>query len=215
VDRSLYVPLEGIESIHEAGLRGDGERKAGLSRPEISAAFLRLKSKFGILQLQREINEYRNEPLTGILPGLTLMELWKMIGVVENALLTISLLAFIISLIGMVLVFLSGLNERRREMAILRSVGARPIFVFSLFVIEAGLLAILGAVTGFLLLNGFLFAAQPFLQDQLGLQIMLFRPSLYELIFLALVLAGAFFAALIPAIQAYRTTLSDGLTIHI
>ena len=76
--------------------------------------------------MQRLVNEYPAEPLTAILPGATLLEVWQVVGVAERALFAVSVLVVVVGLAGMLVALLTSLSERRREMAVLRSVGARP-----------------------------------------------------------------------------------------
>ena len=102
--------------------------------------------------MQRSINKYREEPLLAILPGAALQELWSLMGTAETALSAISIFVVVSGLLGMLTMLLASLNERRREMAILRSVGARPAHIFGLFVFEATVLTAIGALTGLVLL---------------------------------------------------------------
>ncbi|MCZ7080169.1 FtsX-like permease family protein, partial [Salmonella enterica] len=90
--------------------------------------------KISTFALQRQINEFRGEPMLAILPGVALQELWSMMGTAEKALFVISLFVVLTGLIGMLTAILTSLNERRREMAILRSVGARPWHIASLLI---------------------------------------------------------------------------------
>ena len=97
-----------------------------------------VKSKLSTFELQRFVNEYRQEPLLAIFPGVALQELWQIVGTAEQALLMISAMVVAAALLGLVTMILSTLNERRREMAILRSVGASPRTVVGLLMTEAG-----------------------------------------------------------------------------
>ena len=98
--------------------------------------------------LQREVNDYPGEPLMAILPGVALQELWGLMGTAEKALFVVSLFVVLTGLIGMLTAILTSLNERRREMAILRSVGARPWHIFGLLLAEAFSLALAGVALG-------------------------------------------------------------------
>ncbi len=225
VDQTVHVSLEGIEAIHAdwlggapvPGLRLSAEqvRQIDLTPKTITAFLVGLKSKTAIFRLQREINEFAAEPLLAILPGLTLQQLWGLMGLAENALLVVSGLVVLVGLIVMLAALLTGLNERRREMAILRAVGARPGHVFSLVLGESLALALVGALLGLLLLQGGLLAAAPLLETRLGLAIAAWPPSRHELILLASVLGCGLSAGLLPAWRAYRYSLADGMTIRI
>ena len=156
VDRTVHVSLEAIEAIHidwQSGAQIPGQtvsadevRKMDLTPEAITAAFVGLKSKLSTFKLQSAINDYAQEPLSAILPGAALQELWGLIGTAEAALGAVSIMVVVTALLGMITMVLATLNERRREMAILRSVGARPRTVLGLLVAEAGLLGLLGAL---------------------------------------------------------------------
>ncbi|MDS4070543.1 MAG: ABC transporter permease [Candidatus Competibacter sp.] len=225
VDQTVHVSLEGIEAIHAdwrggapvPGMRLSAEqvRQLDLTPKTITAFLVGLKSKTAIFRMQREINEFAAEPLLAILPGLTLQQLWDLMGLAENALLIVSGLVVLVGLTVMLAALLTGLNERRREMAILRAVGARPGQIFALVLGESLALALAGAALGVLLLQGALLLAGPMLQARLGLAIAGWPPSSHELILLAAVLGCGFLAGLFPAWRAYRYSVADGMTIRI
>ncbi len=109
---------------------------------------------------------------------------------------------------------LTTLNERRREMAILRSVGARPMTILTLLVTEAGVLTFCGVVLGAILLYTALVVLQPFIDRTYGLHIAIDPPTQDQLtVLLGIVIAG-FIAGLLPALRAYRLSLADGMTVR-
>ncbi|MDP6953373.1 MAG: ABC transporter permease, partial [Alphaproteobacteria bacterium] len=232
VDRTIYVALSAMEAIHdgwESGmpprpghdiltLRDDehdehDEHEGEAERDAITAILIGVESKLATFDVQRKINEYRAEPLLAILPGATLQELWDSMGTLESALLAISVMVVGTGLLGMMAVSLAALNERRREMAILRSVGARPAHIFGLLVLESGLLAAAGALAGLLLLYVGLGLFQPFIQANFGLRIPLDAPSLWQWTMLGLVVLAGCLSGIVPATRAYRNTLADGMIV--
>ena len=225
VDNTIHVSLKGIEAIHVdwkdgapmPGTKVSAEhaRKMDLSPKAITAFLVGLKSKIATFQLQRKINEYRAEPLLAILPGVALTELWGVMGVAEQMLLVVSLFVVLVGLSGMLVALLTSLNERRREMAVLRSVGARRHHIFTLMVSEAVVLTLIGIGIGLALLYILMIASQPVLQDRFGIVIALGPPGAYELGLLSLVLLAGAVVGLIPAYRAYRNSLADGLTIRV
>jgi putative ABC transport system permease protein len=176
---------------------------------------LGLDSKIATFSLQREINQYRGEPLLAILPGVALQELWSLMGTAEKALFVVSLFVVLTGLIGMLTAILTSLNERRREMAILRSVGARPWHIAGLLVAEAFSLAFSGVLLGLLLLYVAIAFAQGSLQNQYGLHLPLSLPSAYEWSLLAGILLAGLLMGSVPAWRAYRQSLADGLSIRL
>lgn len=225
VDQTVHVSLKGIEAIHVDWKSGapipnyqlSAERAAeqDLTPKTITAFLLGLKSKISTFQVQRYINEYQEEPLLAILPGVALQDLWDMMGVAENALMIISVFVILVGLIGMVTAILTSLNERRREMAILRSMGARPLHIFSLIMGEALLVTVSGAMLGILLLYILLIIGQPIIESQFGLFIAIHGLNQYEINLLGLIIASGLIISVIPGYQAYKQSLSDGMTIRI
>ncbi|MBY4676274.1 ABC transporter permease [Marinobacterium arenosum] len=225
VDSTLHVSLEAIEAIHLdwragvpiPGAKVDAEkaRALDLQPKQITAFMVGLKSKIATFHLQRAINNYRAEPLSAILPGVALQQLWQMIGIAEQALLVISGFVVLTGLIGMLTVLLSSLNERRREMAILRSVGARPWQIIALLTLETTVLTLLGCLVGTLLLYAALLLAQPWIEQLFGLHIAISALSSYQLQLLGLVAVAGILVGVVPGYRAYRNSLADGLTIRL
>lgn len=226
VDRTVHISLQGISALHIDWQNGMPARGAGrisidqarnmdLQPTAITAVLLGLNSKIATFSVQREINEFRGEPLLAILPGVALQELWSLMGTAEQALFVISLFVVFTGLIGMLTAILTSLNERRREMAILRSVGARPWHIASLLLVEAFSLAAAGAVLGVGLLYLGIALAQNHLQANYGIWLPLAWPSRYECSLLGAILAAALLMGAIPAWRAYRQSLADGLSIRL
>jgi len=226
VDRTLHINLAGMEALHidwqngmpaRGAARIDAEeaRQMDLQPKQITAFMLGLNSKIATFTLQREINQFRGEPLLAILPGVALQELWSLMGTAEQALFVVSLFVVLTGLIGMLTAILTSLNERRREMAILRSVGARPWHITGLLVVEALSLALAGALLGLLLLYIAIAVAQGLLQSHYGLYLPLALPSAYEWSLLAGILLAGLLMGCVPAWRAYRQSLADGLSIRL
>ncbi|MEM9401340.1 MAG: ABC transporter permease [Pseudomonadota bacterium] len=215
VDRTVHISLAGMDLIHAP--------PGGLELPpvvddyepeQITAVLVGLKSRIAVFSVQRFLNEYEREPLSAVIPGVALQQLWGLIGVAEYALLGVSAMVVLAGVLGLLATLLVSLNERRREMSVLRSVGARPGHVFSLLLSEAALLAFLGAVTGLLAVQLAVLLVRSWVLSEFGIQL-----SLGLRVFDFAVLAGILFIAVlvsaIPAWRAYRLSLADGLTVKI
>lgn len=222
VDRSVHVSLESMEAIHldwQAGMRIPGlsippqfARKFDLAPKEITAALVGLKSRARAFQVQRTINSYAGEPLLAVLPGIALNQLWSIVDIVENTLLLVSGMIVVIGLSGMIVAIWSGLNERRRELAILRSVGASPGDVIALLALEGCLLTVLGVAVGYALLTLLSVVAAPWIQSHFGVTIPAWPTSTAEWGLVAVVFVAGLLAALLPAWRACSLSLADGLT---
>ncbi|EGQ8143471.1 ABC transporter permease [Vibrio parahaemolyticus] len=224
VDKTVHVSLEAIEAIHvgwESGARlgptPDAKvlQERNFQPKQITAMLVGLKSRIQTFALQRQINNYPKEPLSAIMPGVALHELWGMMSVAEQALMAVSGFVVIAGLLGMLSSLLTSLQERRREMAILRAMGARPRHVFSLLISEASLLTAAGIVTGVLGLYAILALLQPLIQQHYGINLTLSTLSAYEWMLLSFVQCAGIVIGFIPAFRAYRQSLSDGMTIRI
>ncbi len=221
VDRTVHVSLSSIEAIHLDWIGGapipgvnipaDQVSKFDLEPHSITALLVGLKNRAAVFRVQRQVNEFADEPLLGVLPGVALDELWQVVGLVEKSLFAVAALVVAVGLAGLVAVILAGLNERRRELAILRSVGATLPQILALLLIEGLLLTLFGALFGFAMLSALSVLLAPLLENQLGLSLPLAWPSLRELSLLGLIVLTGGLSSLIPGIQAYRFALADGL----
>jgi putative ABC transport system permease protein len=223
VDRTVIVSMQAIEAIHvdwRGGAQVPGQstsvdqiRQMDLTPKAITAALVGVQSPLQTFSLQRAINEYPQEPLLAILPGVALQELWGIVGIAETALFAVSAMVVITALIGMMATIFSSLNERRREMAIYRAMGARPATICSMLVFEAVIMAAVGAVLGVALLYIGLIFAQPLVDSAFGLWLPIDPPAMREIgVVAAVVFAGAI-VSLVPAFRAYRMSVADGMMV--
>ena len=226
IDRGVLVSLGAIEAIHVDWENGappmpghevspEEVLKKALKPTQITAFFVGLKSKIAIFRVQRDVNEYAEEPLSAILPGASLAELWQLLSAGEKALMAVSFAVFACSLVAMLLALLTTLNERRREMAILRSIGVRAPAIFFLIIFESGFLALMGVIFGVTVVTGLLAFSQPTIEARLGLAVELFDFGMVEAIYVGAVLAAGILIGVGPAWRVYRNSLSDGLTVKV
>ena len=225
VDRGVYVSLYGIEAIHigwETGAPNEDKlvnpetiTKDDIKIAQITSFLVGAKNRILTLRLGRYIGTYEDEPLLAIIPGMALQQLWKTMGYVEQTLFLVSLCVLVVGLLGIVISLYTSINERRREMAILRSLGAGPASILGLLVYESGLLVFLGSLLGLSSLYGCLFAIGPFLESEFSLFIPIQLPDIKELTFLFSILIVGFIVGFIPAFKAYKNSLQDGLTIKV
>jgi len=222
VDRSVHVNLSAMEAIHldwQGGTHLPGMAipaefvsRFDLTPKQVTGIIVGLKSRAAVFVLQRHVNAYRDEALMGVLPGVALAQLWQMAGVGESALMVLSALVVAVGLAGLVAVILAGLNERRRELAILRAIGASPADVFVLLSLEGLGLTLAGVALGFALLTALGLAAGPWIAAHYGLGLNAALPTVSEGLLLAAVVGVGLLASLLPGWRAYRLSLADGLT---
>ncbi len=226
LDRAVYMTLEGMEALHMDWQQGAPPlpnqeiKPEALSRDKIKVGaitsfFLRTKSRIETLRLQREINNYNEEPLLAIIPGVVLGELWRGVGYFTTTLQIISFLVVIVGLSAMLISLLTSLNERRREMSILRALGANPKQIMGLLVFESVVLTILGIFVGLVFSITLIGLFGPVLESNFGIVIHALHFTVNEVKYFLIILFLGVFAGLWPAVRAARQALKDGLTIRL
>lgn len=239
VDQSLHVDLRAIDTIHQSpGKKVSFSRAATAKSKEhshahdhhpenhtesvhkatqpnsVSAFLLGLESKITILRLQRIINQFEQEPLMAIMPGVALGELWQIMGFVESTLLVIAILVLISTLLGLCTMLLASMRERQRELAIVRAIGGHPSFVFLLVMLEVSLLTLLGIFSAFVMLWLILLFGHNYLINEFGLLISQNFLNYSTFVWVLVIISASLLVALLPGISAYRSSLNSGLTVH-
>lgn len=221
VDRTIHVSLQGIEAIHLGWQNGAqvsalspdaaDPRLAELQPTQLTAILLGLDTPMAVFGLQRAINNYPNEPLTAILPAVALGELWQIIGTLENLLQIISVLVLAASLLGLGTMLLSSLRERRRELALYRTIGAHPSFIVWLIELEALAMMAVAAVLGyFVVVLGFSIT-QDWLSESFALVVEVWPNSSGIWIYMVGALFATVLMTLIPAFIAYSRSVGQAL----
>ena len=225
VDRMVFVSLRGFEEIHAeakahpadplAAHAEDAPNQTGgdnVVPAQVNAAYVGLSNRTAVLGVQRAIATYTKEPLSAVMPNVALLQLWSITGTAESALRVMSLAVVVASMIGMVVMLSAALEARRREFAILRSVGASPRDVVLMIVTEALLVTASGIVLGLLIFWGAILLAESLLSTQFGVTLGNQMLGTSEAALLLTILCFGGLASLLPAWRVYRMTLADGLT---
>jgi putative ABC transport system permease protein len=222
VDRTVHVSLQALEALHLEWVAGaplpggqipaEQARKFNLEPQAVTAALVGLKTRAAVFNVQRFVNAYEAEALMGVMPGVALGELWAVLGLGENALLAVSALVALVSVVSLMAVVLAGLNERRRELAVLRAVGAGPRHVLGLLTLEGAWVTVAGVVLGVVLAQLGMALAAPWLQQGLGIRLQMSAPLPTQWALLVAVWLAGLLASLGPAWRAYRFSLADGLS---
>jgi putative ABC transport system permease protein len=200
---------------HAHGAAAPTAAAGGDDETQITAFLVGTRNRFETLRLQREMNTDLAEPVTAVIPGVALAELWRTLGYAEEGLRIVSIFVVAVGLTGMLLALYSSLEARRREMAILRAVGAGPREIVGLLVLESGLLATLGAALGVALVYGLLAVARGPVESAFGLTLSIRPPGPVELAYVGAVVVAGFVLGVVPAFRAYRNSLADGLSVRV
>ena len=224
VDRSVHVSLEALEAIHvdwrdgarsRLQITAEQARKFGLKPKAITAIMLGLHKRVQTFAVQRDVNDNQRESLLAIIPGSTLADLWRTLGQFEKILLAVSVLVIVAGLMGVLTMLLSTLNERRREMAVLRTLGAHAYQIILLFILETLFIVLLGCIIAIMFLCILMLVLQPVLLNLYGFMIELRWLDYQQMLLLAIVLFTSVCFSLIPGFIAYKRSLQDGLTVKL
>ena len=227
LDQALFVSLNSIEAIHADWLHGvppdeseviplEQIHKMKLNPKNITAFYLGLNTPTDILLLKRDINTYIKEPLTSIIPATTLNILWQQVGYAESALGAISILTALISFISVFIAIYNSLQERRREISILRALGTNRSHIFALYLTDSFVLTFLGSFLGVVFTYLILLFANESLSKLLNIAFE-FKSFLgfSELMYLFYFNLIGILVGVIPAYKAYWYSIHDGLSIKV
>lgn len=222
VDRTLHISLEAMSAIHlnwqggaplpGVNIPAERVRAFDLTPVTITAALVGLKSRAGVFNMQRLINHEMEEPMLAVLPAVALDQLWRLLDIVHKTLQALSLLVLVLTFCALITAILAALSQRRRELAMLRAVGARPRDLLCLLTLEGLLLTGGGALLGHLLLITGSALAAPWLQTHWGILWPVGGMSEAEAQWMLLIALAGPLTALLPAWWASRRALVDGLT---
>jgi putative ABC transport system permease protein len=222
IDTAVFINLYGMEAMHfgwETGVPSNDQinperfKKENIKITQITSFMLKLKSRMAVLKVRRDIDQYEKEPIMAIIPALALQEMWQMIGHIEQILFLVSFCVLLVGVLSILISLYTSINERRREMAILRSLGASSRHVFGLLIYESSFLVLLGCIFGVASLYGLLIFVKPWLETNFSVYLEVQPLSISEWCYLAGIFVAGTLAGLIPAIKAYMNSLQDGLTI--
>ena len=223
IDRNVIISLQGFEALHQGmgapglpWLGGVGAaptvaQRAALVPRELTAVWVGLHARTEVFSARRGIERLPQDSLMAVLPGVALDELWQVVKLAENALLAIGVLVAVSGMLSVAAVLMVGLSARRKELAVLRALGATPLALLGLVWLEALGVCLLGMLGGLVLHGLGLWALQDLLRTELGIAVQWGWPTAEVAWSLAGLVLAAWLAASVPALRAYRLSLVDGL----
>jgi putative ABC transport system permease protein len=206
-DRAIYIPLTTFY-----GLGGHGPETARMANQvefrEISGAYLKIRRiregaiHPGMQGLKFEINQSERNQL--VIPSEVLPRLFDIIGWVDRVLMAIAAILTVLAGMFLLVSLLAALRERRRDLALLRCLGATRRTVFGLVVTEAVLISVLGGIAGLVFGHLLVFIGAHRIKAETGVHFAWTYLSAADWGLLPAAVILGFLAGLVPAIQAYR-----------
>jgi putative ABC transport system permease protein len=201
-DRVIWIPLAGVQ--HMSG-------HAAETATDVSAVLVKLRSPMAGRTLELLYNRQGNR-LTFAWPiGSTMAELLNKISWFDRVLALVAYLVAIVAAGSILASIYNSMNERRRQIAILRALGARRMTIFATVVLEAVAIAVIGMAVAFVLYGGITSAVAAVIRAQTGVVIdpLSWSPVLI-LAPLGMIALGAL-AGVVPALKAYQTDVAENL----
>lgn len=178
---------------------------------QVSGFFVGAKNRMASLELQRQLNTWTGEALSAILPGVAMSELWKNLAIFESAMAIISACVVLTGVIGLFVSLLILSGQRRREMVVLRAVGAGPKTIFTLLAGEAVFIVLFAIVLGMGFMHLGLFMLNPWIEKKFAIHLELSTINFYDLIFAGILLLVGAIVGILASVRAYRSAMHDGL----
>ena len=217
-DRVIFIPIEGIFRMGGHVLRGTGQTyqpQAGVSIPdeakEVSAVMLKFKNPKTGFDFDMTINKQGKVATLAYPIGRVMAELFDKLGWINRVLELVAYLVVVVASAAILASIYNTINERRREFAILRALGARRATVFSAILLEAAAIAGIGSIIGYVVYGAIIGTAMVVVRAQTGvvLDVWSVNPSLY-LTPIGMTCVGAL-AGVLPAYKAYATDVATNL----
>jgi putative ABC transport system permease protein len=206
-DRAIYIPLNTFYTLD-----GHGEATTRMAVDdnyrEISGAFLKIKRVRGgamnlnLQTLKYDINQSSDAQL--VIPDEVLPKLFDIIGWVDKAFLAVAILVTALGTMCLLVALVSAMRERRRDIALMRSIGATRTTVFGLVLCESLVISIFGGLLGLAIGHGIVALGSQYIKNETGLRFSWLHVSLADVSLLPALIVVGIIAGLFPAMQAYR-----------
>jgi len=217
-DRVVWIPIEGIYRMSGHVLRGGGEAfkaREGETIPdehkEVSAVMLKLRDPQSGFQLDQTINKQGKVATMAWPIGRVMADLFDKLGWMNRVLALVAYLVIAVAAGSILASVYNTINERRREFAILRALGARRSTVFAVIVTEAATISLIGSLGGYGVYGAILATTKVIVKAQTGVVLSVWQTDAALWLTPLMMLAAGALAGLIPAFKAYRTDVAEHL----
>jgi putative ABC transport system permease protein len=214
-DRAIYINLDSFYHIEGHEIRtptvpAKVEEKDNDPDPgQVSSIVLKLRSPIHAFPLYREIND-RQDAMAAF-PAAEIRKLFDIVGNIDRLLFAQAILVLIVAGVAIAVSIYNSMSERRREIAILRALGARRATIFSIVLLEAMTICVVGAAAGLLGGHMVVAAANGALYRASGFVIPAFHMQPLEWYVLTVAVTLGAISGIGPAWGAYRTDVAKNL----
>ncbi len=222
IDTCIYLPL-GVHLLiggHEggvfkveipAGKNPDDAAKLPVSADQVAltAIIADPKDHVGARILRTEFGIRADAQVAW--PADVIPKFLRQIGNIADALEVVAWLVLALAAILITVSIYNTMNERRREIAIMRSLGARRLQILTIITVEAATLSAIGAMLGLVVCHAAAFALCDVVEDMTGVYLEWSRSSWWELWLVLGVTAVGAIAGLLPAVKGSMTQVADNL----
>ncbi len=214
-DRAIYIPLKTFYTLDG---HGDATARMAIDEKyrEISGAYIKIKRirneimHPGIQDLKYNINQSRLAQF--IVPNEVLPKLFNIINWIDYVLLIIAAVIAFLSILFLFSILLNSINQRKRDIALIRFLGTPRKIVFGVVTGECLTITIAGLIIGIIIGHLIIYAAGIYINLETGVIFSASYISTNELLIIPAVIFIALLTALIPAINAYKIDIIKGLT---
>jgi putative ABC transport system permease protein len=209
LDRLVLVNSESVWFVHEGQITDPDEKKVMEDEREVTLLLVQYSSPMAAVSLPRKINAETN--LQSASPAYESARLFHMIGVGADVIRAFGGVVLATAALSLFIALYHALNERAYDIAVLRTLGARPASIAVMLLLEALTLAVLGAVLGLLLAHGLAAVLAWWMTQQESLRISAWTFSVDELWLVVPAFLAAGLAALLPSWRAAQANISATL----
>lgn len=202
MDRVIWIPVAGLQ-----GMSGHDPKAA----TEISAVLIQLRSPAAGFMLDQLFNKQGTRLTLAYPVGSIVAELFAKIGWFERVLTLVAYLVALVAAASVLASIYSSMSARRRDLAILRALGARRRTVFGAVLIEAATIGVLGALGGLLVYAALLSGVAAVIRAQTGVVLDPFTWDSVLWLGPAAMIALCALGGVVPALKAYATPVADTL----
>ncbi|MBK8383289.1 MAG: ABC transporter permease [Ignavibacteria bacterium] len=215
-DRIIFVSMNSVWELHNHENENNGSEDHHIisdSMKTISAVLLKLKSPVFFDLLRRQINENKYEGINAqaVLPLFEIKQLFDIIGNINSVILVIAYLVIFTAAVSILVSIYNSMNERMREIAIMRSLGARRFLIMKIIIFEGMFLSAAGALLGCIAGHAAVFFLQEKISGLSGIKISGFVFSMFEVYLITGTVILGIIVSIIPAVKAYRTDVAKNL----